>query len=325
MRFPLIHTGMRFFFFTIATEGRRHILSRLERGVVRPALLPAGEAVSAVWRGLHAAEPAFTASDWVAMPDHVHLLLIVRGALAFNPLVFARWFMEATEDAAAGLSWHVPVAAERWMAPSPRGAEEGPARLWTRETYVEISFDGRQLRAIRRYIRLNPARWWWKHDHPDRFVLLRPLRHPRLPDGGAWSGMGDATLLSSPFLYPVRLSRSEPPGTPAGEAAIAAAVDRARRGWIPLCGFLSEAEREFGRRIKELPATRWIKTVPHALPAQCDPGVEDSRWLASGRELLLSAPDTAVFPPWQATRAGCLAMNAANTALCATLAGDRPE
>lgn len=323
MKFPLIHTGMRFFFFTFATEGRRRVLSCLERDVARPALLPAGVAVSAVWRGLHAAEPAFTASDWVAMPDHVHLLLIVRGAVAFNPLVFARWFMEATEDAAAGLEWHVPTASARWMAPSPRGDGEGdgPPRLWAREAYVEISFDGRQLRAIRRYIRLNPARWWWKHDHPDRFVLIRPLRHPRLPASGAWSGMGDATLLSSPFLYPVRLSRGAPPGTPGGEAAIAAAVDRARRGWVPLCGFLSEAEREFGRRLRDLPHARWIKTVPYGLPARCDPGVEDSRWLAAGRELLLAAPGMEAFPPWQATRPGCLAMNAANAELCAGLEG----
>ena len=115
------------------------------------------------------------------------------------------------------------------------------------------------------------------------------------------------------------------PGTPAGEAAIAAAVDKAQRGWIPLCGFLSAAEREFGRRLKQLPRTRWIKTVPYGLPSRCDPAVEDSRWLSSGRELLLSALDSAADPPWKVTRDGCQTMNARNAVLCAGMGGQPME
>ena len=320
MHFPLRHSGLRFFFLTLSTEHHRPILSRIIRNTPRPEETETGACVASVWRSLHAADPALTASDRVLMPDHAHFLLLVRGPVEFNPLVFAHWFMEATEDAAAGFAWHVPTGPSRWIAPSSRGAHEGPPRLWSREAYVEISVDSSQLRAIRRYIRLNPARWWWKHDHPDRFALLSPLRHPRLPPGIPWSGMGDATLLSSPFLFPVRLSRSTPPGTSAGEAAIAAAVDKAQRGWIPLCGFLSAAEREFGRRLKQLPRTRWIKTVPYGLPARCDPAVEDSRWLSTGRELLLSALSPAAYPPWKTTRDGCQTMNARNAALCADLA-----
>lgn len=315
MHFPLRHSGLRFFFLTLATEGRCPVLSRLVRGASRPEETETGACVASVWRGLHAVDSALTASDRVLMPDHAHLLLLVRGEVEFNPLVFARWFMEATEDAAAGLAWGVPDGASRGIAPSARRAKEGPPRLWSREAYVEISFDSPQLRAIRRYIRLNPARWWWKRDHPDRFALLTPLRHPRLPAGSAWSGMGDATLLSSPFLFPVRLFRSTPPGTPAGDAAIADAVAKAQRGWIPLCGFISAAEREFGRQLKQLPRTRWIKTVPYGLPARCDPGAEDSRWLSAGRELLLSALDAAAYPPWKVTREGCQIMNARNAAL----------
>ena len=309
----------------MSTEHRRPILSRLLRNSPRPEETPIGSHVASVWRSLHAADSALTASDRVLMPDHAHLRLLVRGPVEFNPLVFARWFMEATEDAAPGLPWNVPTGPSRWIAPSSRGVHEGPPRLWSREAYVEISFDSAQLHAIRRYIRLNPARWWWKHDHPDRFALLSPLRHPRLPPDSHWSGMGDATLLSSPLLFPVRLSRSTPPGTPAGEAAIAAAVDKAQRGWIPLCGFLSAAEREFGRRLKQLPRTRWIKTVPYGLPSRCDPAVEDSRWLSSGRELLLSALDSAADPPWKVTRDGCQTMNARNAVLCAGMGGQPME
>ena len=43
MKFPLIHTGRRFFFFTFVVEGRQPVLSRLVRGEKRPVLLAAGE------------------------------------------------------------------------------------------------------------------------------------------------------------------------------------------------------------------------------------------------------------------------------------------
>ena len=77
MKFPLVNTGRRFFFFTFVVEGRIPVLSRLERGQKRPILLPAGERIVEIWRQLHKIEPHFTASNFVIMPDHVHLLLIV--------------------------------------------------------------------------------------------------------------------------------------------------------------------------------------------------------------------------------------------------------
>lgn len=122
MKFPLIHTGRRFFFFTFVVEGRRAVLSRLERGARRPALLPAGERVAAVWRALHKIEPHFTASDFVIMPDHVHLLLIVNseGEFRFNPLVFAHWFLRAT-----GALPPEPPRVRRGTPPNPRQSTGG--------------------------------------------------------------------------------------------------------------------------------------------------------------------------------------------------------
>ena len=100
MKFPLIHTGRRFFYFTFSVEGRAPVLSQLVRGEKHPRLLPPGERVVSLWRQLHSIEPHFTASDYVIMPDHVHLLLIVNsvGEFRFSPLVFAHWFMDATSD-----------------------------------------------------------------------------------------------------------------------------------------------------------------------------------------------------------------------------------
>ena len=287
MKFPLIHTGRRFFFFTFVVEGRRPVLSRLVRGERHPVLLPAGERVVAFWRRLHQIEPRFTASDFVIMPDHVHLLLIVNseGEFHFNPLVFAHWFMEET------------------------------AVVWSRDYWIDISFDSRQLAAIRRYIKMNPARYFWKLDNPDMFRFRANLHHPILDSTLEWSAVGDITILASPFLYLVRLTMKKT--VEELEEEITAHVERAKHGWIPVCGFISPGEREFEHRLKALPHSRWIKTVPYGLPERYDPSVEDSRWLATHRQLVLSSFDRADIPPFKITRPGCLAMNERITAMVA--------
>ena len=357
MQFPLIHTGRRFFFLTFAAEGRPPVLSRLERGAKRPILLPPGERVVALWRRLHEIEPCFTASDFVVMPDHVHLLLIVnsQGEFRFNPLVFAHWFQRTTEGAAP----RTPCAPQDWWhyydrrgtpydrrgtPPNPRlesgqgfgggeplvgaqplqgfgggeplggaqplqgfGGGEPPSFVWERNFWVDISFDSRQLSAIRRYIKMNPVRYFWKLDNPDMFRFRPNVRHPALDPALAWSAVGDLTILASPFLYLVRLTMKK--SAAELEDEIVAHVERARSGWTPVCGFISPGEREFERRLKALPHSRWIKTVPYGLPERYDPSVEDSRWLAAHRQLVLSSFVREDIPPFHITRAGCLAMN----------------
>lgn len=318
MKFPLIHRGRRFFFFTFAVEGRRTVLSRLERGAKRPVLLPPGERVVALWRSLHQIEPCFTASDYVVMPDHVHLLLIVNsaGEFRFNPLVFAHWFMAVAgndEQHTPPPCWNRPI-----LPPGGSGAEP-PSLAWSRDYWIDISFDSRQLSAIRRYIRMNPARHFWKLDHPDMFRFRVNLRHPALDPALSWSAVGDITILASPFLYLVRLPMKKTAAEL--EDQIAAHVERAAHGWTPVCGFLSPGEREFERRLKALPHSRWVKTVPYGLPERYDPSVEDSRWLAAHRQLVLSSFDRGQIPPFIITRSGCLAMNDRIAAMVAAIAG----
>ena len=76
--------GRRFFFLTFCVRGRRPILSKLFTGCNENGKLAAsvvltepGEKIAALWRGVHARHPALTASNFIVMPDHVHLLLIV--------------------------------------------------------------------------------------------------------------------------------------------------------------------------------------------------------------------------------------------------------
>ncbi|MBR4171847.1 MAG: hypothetical protein IKR48_09360 [Kiritimatiellae bacterium] len=332
MKFPLIHTGRRFFFFTFVVEGRQAILSRLERGAKRPVLMPPGERVKDVWVALHQINPHFTASDFVIMPDHVHLLLIVNSAdeFRFNPLVFAHWFMAASTSN-GGLP--PPIPCMRWDVPSywqgsgqpeaPSLAKGGqtPAFAWSQDFWVDISFDSHQLTAIRRYIKMNPVRYFWKIDNPDMFRYRPNLRHPALDSTLRWSSVGDITILASPFLYLVRLTMKKTAAEL--EDKIVAHIERAKHGWTPVCGFISPGEREFERRLKALPNSRWIKAVPYGLPERYDPSVEDSRWLSAHRQLVLSSFDRNQIAPFTITRHGCLTMNERIAVIVARAAGTR--
>lgn len=318
--------GKQFFFFTACLEGRPQVLSRLVEGEKWPLLLPPGEGVKNALLAVHAWNPALTMSDFVIMPDHVHFLLIVDFDRdpTFDPISFIHWWREeaaslAARQTAGGATPEPPEPNGRGYPPNPRNGQQGyggatPDRLaWERGYWISLAWYAPQRKAIRLYIRGNPARALWKRAHPDRFRVLPGIRHPSLDAALRWSAMGDPTLLASPFRFPVRLTRKLP--LEAQEEALAEAMERARRGMIPVCGFISPAEHELERRLREEPSARWIKTVPHGLRTGYDPSFEDSRAIAAGRLLLLSSfpPDIPVSP---ITRANCETMNARILALC---------
>ena len=312
--------GRQFFFFTFCVKGRRPVLARIVKGrgelpeppiafpgargqSPRPLhgggnaeahteLLPEGETILTFLKSLHGRNPALTASDRVVMPEHVHFVLIVDfdHDPGFQPLSFAHRFMEETSSASL---------------------------LWEPNFWLVLSFSARQLSAIRHYIRHNPVRALWKTEHPDRFVRYSGIRHPILDSALRWSASGDLTLLGSPFLFPVRLTRRQ--SVEAQETEIAEAVERALCGMIPVCGFLSPAERELQHRLRAEPHARWIKMVPHGLPLRYDPSVEDSRAFAEGRLLVLSSfPPEIPFSP--ISRENCNLMNDRILRLCGPVA-----
>lgn len=104
-----------------------------------------------------------------------------------------------------------------------------------RQGAPQLSFDARQLKAIRRYIRLNPARALWKARHPDRFIRFANIRHPVLDPARRWDAMGNLTLLASPFLHHVRLTMRKTAEEHAAE--IDSIMERAVCGLVPVSGF----------------------------------------------------------------------------------------
>lgn len=310
MKFQFRQTGRRFFFITISTAGRQPLLSRLSREVKRPILTPYGEQVKRIWTTLNSVDRHLIPSDYIIMPDHLHLLLMVNSSTEylFSPLVFTHWFMVASSSSLTQIA--KPASWGRFYPPSEwPTAGQGHVSLfdWAPGIWVEFILSGCQLSSVRRYIRMNPERYFWKLDNPDMFIRRAIVSHPRLSSNYPWTACGDLTLLASPFLYHVRLSMSKPLAEL--ETTIATYTELAVRGCIPISGFLSPGEREFERRLKELPYSRWIKTVPYAVPIRFDPSVEDSQYLAAHRELILSSFTEDVAPPFCIRRDNCLAMN----------------
>jgi hypothetical protein len=367
---------LKFFFLTLCTEGRRKILSRINDDAT-VTLTQAGEAVAEAWRTSHARNPAVTASNFIIMPDHVHLLLIVNYGKAPNFDIIG-WIHEfqrlasndtgrlprapqsaiATEKASpennptstelraatfpkinptspglgaaaspkinptlAGLGAAAPyhctglgAAAFPEINPTSTGLGARAPSPWENKFWLMLSFSSRQLKAFRRYIKLNPARALWKARNPDRFLRRANIRHPILPSGRIWDAVGNLTLLASPLLFPVRLTRKKTPEE--HSAAIDEIIAKARQGMIPVSGFISPGEKEALRRLKAEPMARFIKTLPHALPPRYDPSAEDSRELAADRLLILSGFPQTVSAHDKIARTNCLLMNDLIVALC---------
>ena len=391
MKFEFYQNGRQFFFITLAVEGRKKILAEVieetheERGrapepprgvgaaarsVAKRRALPQsvpsalGERVVSLWLKLHALCPALTASNFVIMPDHVHLLLMVDFARLqgrFNPLVFIHWFRDWSSRAGDV----EPVAPRNWFEFYEPG-EVTRVIAWEEGFWLDLAMGSRHLKAIRHYMKLNPARLLWKLRHPDRFQVVKvatarlfaheerghapepprvgqALEPPRVGQaletlGGAGgsgvspvpclppvlTALGDIGLLGSPFLLHVRLTLKKTVAEHA--AAIDEIVEKAKRGYIPVSGFISPGEKEALRRLKAEPHVRFVKLVPFALPPRYDPSAEDSRELAADRLAIVSLqPETAAIRTLDirrsqaaahAFRVNCLAMNDLAASLC---------
>ena len=396
MNLNFYQNGRQFFFITLAVAGRKQILSKIVEGgrgtgasprtpeggraregagaLARVELTALGERVVALWLKLHALCPALTASNFIIMPDHIHLLLMVdfgrlRGG--FNPLVFIHWF----RDWSNRLGETAPVAPRNWVS-FYQPEEVARAFEWEAGFWLDLAIGSRHLKAIRRYMKLNPARSLWKQRHPDRFKVVKVATRrllgneergyapnpgggvtpnpgggvppnpgggvPPYPGGGVATGgsggapeprlplpplltaLGNVTLLGSPFLLHVRLTLKKTVAEHA--AAIEEIVEKARRGYVPVSGFISPGEKEVLHRLKADPLVRFIRLVPYALPPRYDPSAEDSRELAADRLAIVSLqPETAAIRSLDIQRSqsaarqfrrNCLEMNALAAALC---------
>ena len=311
------------------------LLDAVEWYLERTGLRPEPQFGAAVGAGVARPEPQFGAAVGASVARPEPQFGAVAGAAA-NGLreTMAELMREAIAAETAG-----------WRAGRER---KEPQRFFDRSCYIELSFDSRQLKATRRYIKLNPARAIWRLRHPDRFRRVAIPAEKLLGFGAAGEGaargslaagegsgrspvlsrfyhaFGDVTVLGSPFFFHVRLTLKKTVAE--HEAAIAEIVEEAKRGRVPVSGFISPGEREALRRLKATPGARFVKLLPHSLPPRYDPSAEDSREIAAGRLVLLSGcPDAPAISALEmrrnsaaarAFRRNCLALNDFAARLC---------
>jgi REP element-mobilizing transposase RayT len=275
-----------YYFVTFSTFKRRQLLSRIVEG--RVVLEPVGELLMEAWRKIAEEDPAYELGVSAVMPDHFHGLAIAR------------------EPPKHVIGTHVSRVEGRVLHAMRKQLGDPKLKMWDEGGFYDyLSLDLKMLKAFEHYIADNPARWQLRKDNPQWFRKQYALQHARLPSETTWTAYGDATLLDHPWLVPVIVSTkiTDTERT----AQIAEIVGKVKQGAIPIGGFISSGEREVADEVTKLPRSRIIKLLPWGLARYKPSGDTATRWLASGRALVLTG-----FPdgePEECRRQNCLKNN----------------
>ena len=291
------HEG--YYFVTINTAPRRNCLSRIVCGKVE--LLPPGEIVLKAYLQMGADSPEIDLRVCAIMPDHFHAIIVFRHR-SEHPL-----------------GWHV----RRFKARATRAVRglSGDASLGLFEENFHdfISFSGEELDSYVQYVKLNPIRWQWKHDHPDFFSKHFALRHPRLPRGISWTAIGDRSLLDAPWIEPVvvhrRITEEE------RKAEVARFLELAKSGATLIGGFISPGEKEVAKGALEIAGAKVICLLPYGLKEYKPHGVAVRR-LAESKTLVLSGFPESV-PPTPINYDNCHLNNDWARLIAVGLSGDK--
>ena len=232
-----------YYLVTIVTSPRRNCLSRIVKGKVE--LSPFGEVVLKAYLQMGAEAPELNLVICAIMPDHFHAVV---------------YFRRPSEHP---LGWHI----RRFKARATKAIRDltGDPKLGVFEAnfHDAISFDADELSRYVQYVRENPIRWQWKHDHPDFFRKHYSVNHPRLPREVAWTAIGDVSLLDHPRMVAVvvhrRIAEVE------RQAEVSRYLDLAREGALLIGGFISPGEREVARGLGEIPGAKVIYLLPYGL------------------------------------------------------------
>ncbi len=140
-----------FYMITVVTHARRRILAfRRSRGI---ELACAGQLVADCWHAIPSHFPDVRVDAFVVMPDHIHgIVRIVRSSP--EPV-------EAMESGYSTGSGSLGAVVRSFKSAATRsirlrGLVRGP--VWQRNYHERILRDADALRAVRRYIALNPYR-----------------------------------------------------------------------------------------------------------------------------------------------------------------------
>ena len=127
------------------------------------------EVISSSWHTLPVRFPSVTLDEFVTMPNHMHGIIILRGAASGTLTDRALGGGAADRGAASGAPTlgRVVCAFKSVSAVAANNALDRSGQpFWQRNYYEHVIRDEEELNAVRRYIRENPLKWSDDPDNP---------------------------------------------------------------------------------------------------------------------------------------------------------------
>jgi putative transposase len=146
------------YFVTICTVQRECVLGEISGGSMQ--LSEAGKLVAEVWATLPIYFSSVRLDAFVIMPNHLHGIICLQGALSPPP--------EQEAERPPALGQVVRVFKSLSARAANQLTDRGGQPFWQRNYYEHVIRTEASLATIRRYIESNPARWVDDPENPSR-------------------------------------------------------------------------------------------------------------------------------------------------------------
>ena len=143
------------YFITVCLLDRLPLLGEIVDGTMRES--PAGQMVRAVWDAIPDHYQGVEVDEFIAMPDHLHGIIILAGAGGPSSLSLSQVVQRF--KSLTTTRYREAVVSSGW--PPYHGS------LWQRNYYEHVVRNEFELNRIRQYIRENPLRWTLEREHPE--------------------------------------------------------------------------------------------------------------------------------------------------------------
>lgn len=158
------YSGEGAYFVTICTHQKKHMFGEVVEGEMKPN--ECGEIIALYWNHLSRRYPSIELDEFVLMPNHIHGIIRIVGAIHESPL-------RSIRETPAGAIHESPLRKRRKMLLSKivgyfkmntakriNETRNTPAlAVWQRNYYEHIVRNDDELNKIRDYIATNPLRW----------------------------------------------------------------------------------------------------------------------------------------------------------------------
>jgi len=255
-----------FYMVTMTTLDRKPLFATYHDNRITPT--PDGWLMYNLWRELPTRYPQLDLSTSIIMPDHFHAIVHVKERMP-QPL-------------------GVPIRAFKSLVTSAlRKQYQNPTlQIWNPGYHDWRAVRRGALKAFADYIRDNPRRYCLKKAHPDLFVRIAAITHPRLPKDTPWSGYGNQFLLDR-IIVPIRVSRKATPDEI--NKLKTSILKEVAGGAVVMSPFISPGEKEIATMILGMEHGDVILMHPSGFAPRFKPRGKYFDLCAKGRLLILSA------------------------------------